>query len=61
VAEFSRKILPLLESRAVVPVIHTVLPLDHIRGAHQLIESNDCIGKIVLTVERHDLGPRSDL
>lgn len=34
---------------SVEPVIHTVLPLDEARRAHEILEAGDAFGKIVLT------------
>jgi NADPH:quinone reductase len=48
---FARDVLPLLERGSVRPVIDTVLPLDQIRDAHALMESNATFGKVVLRVE----------
>jgi NADPH:quinone reductase len=42
---------PLIERRAVAPVIHTVLPLAEAAEAHRLMESSRHIGKIVLRIE----------
>jgi tumor protein p53-inducible protein 3 len=50
VAEFSRVALPLFASGHLVPVIHSILPLDDIQSAHRLMESNNNVGKIVLEV-----------
>ena len=41
---------PLIESGDVVPVIDRVLPLDDAAAAHQLVESSQHIGKVVLQV-----------
>jgi putative PIG3 family NAD(P)H quinone oxidoreductase len=41
---------PLLESRAVAPVIFKTFPLRAAADAHRLMESSEHIGKIVLTV-----------
>jgi len=62
VGEFSRMVLPLFDSGAMVPIVHAVLPLERIQEAHQLIESSDSIGKIVLAVDYHDNpDPKSEL
>ena len=45
-----RIVWPLVESRAVMPVIHTRFPLKQAAEAHRLMESGSHIGKIVLTV-----------
>lgn len=45
---FARDVLPLLERGVIRPIIDRVLPLDRIREAHGLMESNETFGKIVL-------------
>ncbi len=40
----------MLESGKIKPVIHTVFPLKEASKAHQLMESSEHIGKIVLTI-----------
>lgn len=45
---FARAVLPLLESRQVVPVIDRVFALDEARAAHEYMERNANVGKIVL-------------
>jgi len=42
------RVWPLLESRAVAPVIHATFPLRDAADAHRLMESSTHIGKIVL-------------
>jgi len=44
------KVWPLLESGKVKPIIHTTFPLEQAAQAHELMESSQHIGKIVLTV-----------
>jgi len=44
------KVWPLIESGAVKPVMHATFPLAEAAEAHRLMESNQHIGKIVLTV-----------
>lgn len=44
------KVWPLLEAGRVRPIIHAVFPLEDARFAHQLMESGEHIGKIVLAV-----------
>ena len=43
------KVWPLLESGAIKPVIHSTFPVAQAAKAHELMESNQHIGKIVLT------------
>jgi len=43
------KVWPLLESGAIKPVIHSTFPAAQAAKAHELMESNQHIGKIVLT------------
>lgn len=44
------KVWPLLSTGHCLPVIHTVLPLEEAAAAHELMESSNHIGKIVLAV-----------
>ncbi|RYH46089.1 MAG: NAD(P)H-quinone oxidoreductase, partial [Alcaligenaceae bacterium] len=44
-----KEVWPLLESGAVRPVIHSTLDAADAAQAHALMESNQHIGKIVLT------------
>jgi NADPH2:quinone reductase len=48
-AALKAKIWPLLESGAIKPVIHSVFPAAEAAKAHELMESNQHVGKIVLT------------
>jgi NADPH:quinone reductase len=43
------KVWPLLENGAIKPVIHSTFPAGEAAKAHELMESNQHIGKIVLT------------
>lgn len=45
------RVWPLLESGAIKPVIHSTFPAAQAAQAHELMESNQHIGKIVLTWE----------
>jgi NADPH2:quinone reductase len=45
---FARDVVPLLDEGKIRPVIERVFPLDNIREAHTLLESNETFGKIVL-------------
>jgi putative PIG3 family NAD(P)H quinone oxidoreductase len=45
-----KQVWPMLESGKIKPVIHATFPLKEAYKAHQLMESSEHIGKIVLTV-----------
>ncbi|MBM2617009.1 NAD(P)H-quinone oxidoreductase [Actinoplanes sp. LDG1-06] len=49
VAAVARDVWPLVEAGAVKPVIHTTMPLAEAARAHELMESSDHLGKILLT------------
>lgn len=46
--DFANRILPSFDDGSLVPVVHSVIPFSEIRRAHDLMESNDTFGKIVL-------------
>ena len=46
--EFSERIIPLFENGRLKPVIDRVFSFKEIRAAHELMESNETFGKIVL-------------
>jgi len=46
--DFSERGVPLFESGRLKPVVDRVFGFDEIRAAHELMESNDTFGKIVL-------------
>jgi putative PIG3 family NAD(P)H quinone oxidoreductase len=48
VAGVRREVWPLVEAGAVKPIIHTTLPLAAAQEAHDLMESSDHLGKILL-------------
>ena len=48
VAGVHREVWPLVEAGAVKPIIHTTLPLAEAQRAHDLMESSDHVGKILL-------------
>lgn len=48
-AALKSRVWPLLESGAIKPIIHSTFPAADAAGAHTLMESNQHIGKIVLT------------
>lgn len=45
------KVWPLIESQQIHPVVHRIFPLDRAMQAHELMESSNHIGKIVLQVK----------
>ncbi|HZK77674.1 MAG TPA: zinc-binding dehydrogenase, partial [Gemmatimonadaceae bacterium] len=47
--EFAERILPSFDDGSLVPVIDRVMPFTEIRRAHDVMESNDTFGKIVLS------------
>jgi NADPH2:quinone reductase len=49
-AALEREVWPLLEAGRVAPVIHASVPLEDAGRAHQMLESGEVIGKIVLRV-----------
>ena len=49
-AAFARDVLPLLELRAVRPVVDSVFPLADIARAHAAMESDATFGKVVIAV-----------
>jgi len=50
VAAFRDEVLPHMEARRIVPLVHTILPLAEASRAHELMESSGHFGKIVLRV-----------
>jgi putative PIG3 family NAD(P)H quinone oxidoreductase len=49
--DLQTEVWPRLEAGDVAPVIHTVLPFEHVVEAHRLMESSSHIGKIILKLE----------
>ena len=47
--EFAERVLPSFDEGSLTPVVHSVISFSEIRRAHDLMESNDTFGKIVLT------------
>jgi NADPH:quinone reductase-like Zn-dependent oxidoreductase len=48
---FEHDVLPLLESRAVRPIVDRVFALEDAAFAHAYVESNESFGKVVLTID----------
>jgi putative PIG3 family NAD(P)H quinone oxidoreductase len=46
--DFAERVVPLFDAGRLKPVVDRVLPFDEIRAAHELMESNETFGKIVL-------------
>ena len=44
------RVWPLLESRAIAPVVQATFPLDEAARAHEILEANAALGKIALVV-----------
>ena len=47
---FARDVVPLLATGTIQPVIESVFSLDKIQDAHRRLESNEILGKVVLTL-----------
>jgi NADPH2:quinone reductase len=48
-ASLKAKVWPLIEGKKIKPVIHSTFPASEAAKAHALMESNQHVGKIVLT------------
>jgi NADPH:quinone reductase len=46
---FGRDVLPLLSSGRIRPVVDSVIPMAQVADAHRRMESNETVGKVVLT------------
>ena len=49
--ELSQKVLPLFKSGELTPIIHETYPLSESKKAHEIMEANENIGKIILTLD----------
>lgn len=49
-AEFAKKALPLFTQKKLHPIVDKIFPFDQIQQAHQYMESNQNIGKIIVTL-----------
>ena len=45
------KIYPLIENGSIRPLIHAVLPMTEAQKAHEILQSQTNMGKVVLTLE----------
>ena len=50
ISDFTRAVMPFLERREIMPVIHKIMPLEAARDAHREMEDSRHFGKIVLEV-----------
>ncbi|KAK8816805.1 hypothetical protein WA577_002202, partial [Blastocystis sp. JDR] len=49
--EVYKRVWPLIETGKLSPLIHATMPLDDVVKAHTMMEKNEQVGKIVLTME----------
>jgi NADPH2:quinone reductase len=50
IKEFTQRVMPKFADRTIVPIIHTVIPMEDVQKAHQLMEESKHFGKIVLQI-----------
>jgi putative PIG3 family NAD(P)H quinone oxidoreductase len=50
IRQFEQAVMPLIASRAIVPLIHRVYPLEEAAAAHRAMEAGEHFGKLVLAV-----------
>jgi putative PIG3 family NAD(P)H quinone oxidoreductase len=48
-ASVEENVWPLISAGVVRPIVHSTVPLDDVRAAHELVEASGHIGKVVLT------------
>ena len=46
-----RDLWPALESGAIKPVVEAVVPMSDAQRAHDLVEGNETVGKVILSLE----------
>ena len=51
VGRFRETWLPLLAAGTIKPVIHAAVPFDEARRAHEIMEANENLGKVVITID----------
>ena len=49
--ELHKKVWPFIESNKIKPIIHEVLNISETEKAHQIMEDNRNIGKIILSLD----------
>ena len=47
----AREVLPLIESGTIKPIVHEILPFSESERAHEIMEANKNIGKIILNLD----------
>ena len=45
------EVLPLFEAGKIKPIIHEILPFSESERAHEIMEANENIGKIILSLD----------
>jgi len=50
IAAFAEAVLPHMQTRRVVPLVHAVMPLEAVADAHRAMEASGIFGKIVLKI-----------
>ena len=50
IAAFAEAVLPHMQARRVVPLVHAVMPLEAVADAHRAMEASGIFGKIVLKI-----------
>lgn len=53
VAEVRRHVWPMITEGAVHPIVHTELPITEAAQAHELLDSPETVGKVILTIPRN--------
>lgn len=51
-AEFVKNVMPLIEKGEIKPIIHSVVDFDELPKAHDMMENNENIGKIVIRINQ---------
>jgi len=52
IARFADDVLNLFKERQIIPLVDQVFPLEDVCKAHQIMESSDHFGKLVLQVDQ---------
>ncbi len=54
IQDFENTIIEYFNANEIEPIINAEFDIENIRDAHELVESNKTIGKVVLKVNTHD-------